>query len=198
MDVPLKHVIGTIALIGLVIAVSLSYSIITSSMEADILKQQLKQISEYVALNLVEVISLINFANFINNQPMMKILNLPSDLGGKAYTIKLIKVNGANQIQEYCVQSQLATRNDVYARSSIPIDAAQNQIVIMVNGTGTLQVRGEEAKIIEYSSVVYGGTQEIRDESGQLVEQRFVVVWGLKVNYTLTYAGIGVWKLGGS
>lgn len=196
MDVPIKHVIGTIALIGLVIAVGLSYSIITSYIEADVIRKQLEQISEHVALNLVEIVSLVNFANFVKDRPMMKILDLPSDLGGKAYIIKLVKVEGTDQIKGHYVQAQLATREDVYARSSLPLNATQSQIVLITDTTGKLPVTGED-KIIEYSGSVYGGTQEIRDKTGLVIEQRYVVVWGLKVNATLTLAGIGVWKLEG-
>jgi len=184
MDIPLKHVVGTIALIGLVIAAGLSYTIITSYIETEVTKTQLNQIAENVALNLVEIINLVNFAKYSTTEAMMKILKLPSDLGGKAYTIQL--VNETSQNQGYYVRTQLVTRKDITAKSPIPINSTQTRLLIITDGEGTLQVRGEETKIIQYSNgTVYGGTQDI-------------AVWGIKIDINTTWAGIGAWKsLGG-
>ena len=41
MNIPIKHVIGTLALIGLVVAAGLSYTMITAYIEMDMVKQQL-------------------------------------------------------------------------------------------------------------------------------------------------------------
>jgi len=179
MDIPLKHVIGTIALIGLIIAAGLSYTIIISFIEADVNKKQLNQIAEHVALNLVEIISLVTFANYSDIYAQMKILKLPSDLGGKAYTIQLI--NETSQNQGYYVQTQLVTRKDITAKSPIPLNSTQTQLKLITNEDGTIPVRGEDTKIIQYSGTVYGGTHD-------------VVVWGWKESLWTTRAGIGLWK----
>jgi len=184
MDIPLKHVIGTIALIGLIIAVGLAYTIITSFIEADVNKKQLNQIAEHVALNLVEVISLTNFANFMSNETMMKVLKLPFDLGGKAYLIKLVMFNETGESQGYYVQTQLVTRNDITAKSLIPLNTTQTQQTLVTDGDGTLLVRGGTAGTIQFSSIVYGGVEN-------------VVVWGWKMYANLTLAGIGIWKTQG-
>lgn len=181
MDIPLKHVIGTIALIGLVIAAGLSYTIITSYIETEVTKQQLNQIAENVALNLVEIITLVNFANYSGNV-QMKILELPSDLGGKAYTIQLI--NETIQNQGCYVQTQLATRKDITAKSIIPINSTQTQLELVTYSIEPLPVRGESTKEVYPSGMVYGGAQDI-------------VVWGWKESLWTTWVGIGLWKSAG-
>jgi hypothetical protein len=112
MGIPIKHVIGTVALIGVVIAVGFSYTIITSYIDADIMKQQLNQIAEYVALNLIEITSLVNYANY-SGTPMMKILKLPSDLGGRTYSISLLKLVSETG-QGYYVEAQLVSIDHDY------------------------------------------------------------------------------------
>jgi hypothetical protein len=177
MDVPLKHVIGTIALIGLVIAVGLSYTVLASYIEAEVARTQLEQIAEHVSLNLVEIVSLVNFANETGNV-QMKIISLPSDLGGKAYLVRLINETGKGCF----VQAELVTRNDVVASSIIPINSYETQLKLVTDGEnpGTLEVRGE-VKLIYYSGTVYGGDHDI-------------VVWASKESFHETWAGIGLWE----
>jgi hypothetical protein len=182
MDVPLKHVIGTVALIGLVIAISLSYTIITSYIEGDVARNKLNQIAEYVSLNLVEMISLTSFANTSDIYAQIKILNLPSDLAGKAYMIQLI--NATNKNQGCYVQTQLVTRKDLTAKAPIPINSTKTQVKIVTEMEGDLRVRGQTEKRVYPSGMVYGGSREI-------------VVWGLKISLNTTNIGIGLWKSAG-
>jgi len=180
-------VIGTVALIGLVIATGLAYTIITSYIEADVTKQQLNQIAEHVALNLVKIVSLVKFANYLNNEPMMKVLKLPSDLGGKAYVIKLM--NGTISGQGCYVYTQLVTREDIAASSPILLNSTQTRLKLKTEGdarplTYPLPVRGGNEGIIQWSSTVYGGERAGAD----------IVVWGLTLDIDTTWAGIGVWK----
>jgi hypothetical protein len=178
MDVPLKHVIGTVALIGLIIAVGLTYTTITSYIEADVTKKQLEQIAEYVSLNLVEIINLVDFSNY-QTAKMNKTLKLPSDLSGKAYLIKL--VNETEGEEGYYVYVQLVTQQDVYARSHIPLNSTKTRLKFLTN------------------IIVYGGTQEIRNAEGQIIGFRQVFVWAEMRSLDEIVAGIDTWNsMGGS
>lgn len=201
MDVPLKHIIGTVALVGLVISASLAYIVIASFVEADVLKSQLNQIAEYVSLNLAEMINLVNFADVSSVYAMMKVLNLPPDLGGRAYTIELIKEPDGG----YWVKTQLVTMPHITSTSSIPVNSTRTKIILVTslnennvpgNSEKTLQLI--DGTTFQYASMVYGGTEELRDESGQITGLRHAVVWGWKVDSTTTWAGIGTWKTTGS
>lgn len=181
MEVSISHIIGTVALVSLVVAAGFSYSTIGSYIEVEVKRKQLNQIAENVALNLVEIVNLVNFANFLNNQTMLKILNLPSDL---PYSIAL--VNETDQGRGYSVRAEILGRNDIVGQASIPLNSTMTQVLLAINSWGTLQVRGEDAKTVQYSDIVYSGAQEI-------------VVWGWRRDSDTTFAGIGVLKsIGGS
>lgn len=160
MDILLKHVIGTVALIGLVIAAGLAYTIITSYIEADVRKQQLKQIAENVALNLVEITNLVNFENLFADKNVTKVVDLPTDLGGRAYVIQL--VNGTSEGKGYYVYTYLLTRKDIDATSPIPLTTNQTQIVIscsetVYSGTGNIVVWGRKTTINIYNIITEAG-----------------------------------------
>ncbi|MEM3666948.1 MAG: hypothetical protein QW222_07715 [Candidatus Bathyarchaeia archaeon] len=204
MDVSLKHIIGTIALIGVVISASLTYMIITSHVEADVLKSQLNQIAEYVALNLAEIVNLASF-EASSKYAMIKKLNLPSDLAGKTYKMELTNESDGS----YWIKVSLIANPNVFSASSIPINATQlrARVVFVTNLTEPyfLSVTHVNAKIlpvigesnVQYSPTVYGGTQEIYDASGQISELRYVIVWGWKYSSTIVWAGLGLWKTAG-
>lgn len=179
MNIPINHVIGTTALIGLVIAAGLSYTMITSYIETDLVKQQLGHITEHVALNIVEIVNLVNFANQSTNEPMVKVLNLPVDVGEKAYLVKIV-----NETETGCyVVGQLVVRSDVTAKAPIPLSTNQSQIVLKTDETETapLPIKGGTLGVIQWWNVgeVHGGHK--------------IVVWGLKESGSVTWAGIGVW-----
>jgi|YelNatPaOPRAMG01_1025707.scaffolds.fasta_scaffold20622_4 hypothetical protein len=178
MHVPLQHVVGTVALIGLVLAVGLAYNIITSYVEANVTRAQLSQIAENVSMNLVEIISLTDFESPLTNETMMKNVNLPADIGGKAYVIKL--VDAGTQASGYYVQAELVTRPDLNARAMVPINST-NKVTLQTSGTGTLNVRRGDGGRVTYAGTVYAGNTNI-------------VVWGWKRSADSTWAGIGLWK----
>lgn len=152
MNVPIQHIIGTVAIIGLVLTTGLAYSIITSFVEMDLKKQQLKQISENVALNIVEMSNLVRFANY-TNKPMMKIVDLPVDLGGSTYTVEL--VDGTAEGEGYFVRANLTSNEHVTATSLIPVNAGQ-KLILYTNSTTTSMIVGFENTNITCSGTVYG------------------------------------------
>jgi hypothetical protein len=117
VEVTLQHIIGTVALIGLVISAGLFYTIFTSFVQDDNIKKQLGQISETVALNLVEMINLIKFSKYSSDY-MIKIIDLPTDVGGRSYQIRL--ANDANRLY---VHTFLTTQQTVSANSTIPYNS---------------------------------------------------------------------------
>lgn len=189
MDVPLQHLVGTVALIGLVAAVGISYQAVASYIEANVYKTQLGQIAENVALNLVEVATLTEFsATKLQNQTLIKTVNLPLSLNEKAYLVRLISVDEGSLGRRQYVQVELVTRSDIYARALIPLPSNYTNIVFKVEGlsndilgpVGVLQVKRGEGGVVLYSGKVYGGVPNF-------------VVWSYEYNTTLIYVGIGRW-----
>lgn len=181
MDVPITHIIGTAALIGLVISISLAYWIIVDYVEVNVLRAQLEQIAEYVSMNLVNLISLTEFAYGDLSSPtiMIKTLNLPENLNEKPYLIKLIIEGG-----KCYVKAELAARKDIYAKSPIPLNSTRAHVIIATeeNISEISGIFPEET--IRISAIIYGGNPSI-------------VVWCWKYDSDTMYAGLGV-RAGGA
>jgi len=122
LDISLKHIIGTVALLGLVISIGLSYAIITSYVETDVKKQQLGQIGEYVSLNLVEITNLVRLANS-SDSPMIKTIDLPFDLAGRAYVIQIL----CSVEEGYYVHCYLVSQTNVFSDSFLPFNFEQTE-----------------------------------------------------------------------
>jgi hypothetical protein len=168
---------GTVALIGLIVSVGLAYNIITDSLQTDIRKQQLQQVAENVAQNIVEIINLANFGN-LGNGTLTRVLDLPSDLSGKVYLIQI--VNDTKQQNNCYIKTCLDTRRDVTATSLIPLQSSQSH-VDLITSNGTLA--GSRARVIQYNATIYGGRND-------------TVVWAWK-GTDITWAGIGRLLAGG-
>ncbi len=180
MDIPLKHLVGTISLIGLIIAAGFSYTVITSYIEAEVQRRQLHQVAEYVALNLVEVISLVNFSNYSSVEPVFKVLKLPRELGEKPYIIELL--NETIEGRGCYVRARLAEGEGVAATSPIPVNHLEAGLMLKTAGEGVIPVMGGSGGVIQWSGLVYAGAGDL-------------VVWGLMDGSTQT-AGIGIWRRG--
>ncbi|MEM2126904.1 MAG: hypothetical protein QW638_05445 [Candidatus Bathyarchaeia archaeon] len=181
MDIPLKHLVGTVSLMSLIIATGFSYTMITTYIETEVQRRQLHQVAEYVALNLVELMSLVNFSNYSSVEPVFKVLKLPKELGGRPYIIELL--NETSQGRGCYVRARLADREDVEESSPLPVNALEAGLELRTQGEGAIPIMGGSGGMIQWSGRVYGGAGDI-------------VVWGLMDGSTQT-AGIGVWRKGG-
>ena len=166
VEVSLQHIIGTVTLIGLVISTGLFYTIFTSFVQDDNRKKELGQISENVALNIEEMINLVKFSQYYNDYTI-KIIDLPTDVGGRSYKIQL------NADQGFQVSAFLATQKTVSATSTIPINSGD--ITLKLNTTDTvypgIEVGVDNLKI-SCSGTIYGKNGTViwahRDLSGDL------------------------------
>lgn len=153
MDTNIQHIIGTVALIGLVISAGLSYNIITAFVRNDNQRKELSQISENVALNIEEMINLVKFAKFSSNfsDYLVKIIDLPTEVGGKSYQIQLL--NDSLQLK---VRSFLTEDASTSADSTIPFNSGD--IPLRLNTTATTYtIRvGIGNTLITCSGTVYG------------------------------------------
>jgi hypothetical protein len=153
VEVSLEHIIGTIALIALVISAGLFYTIFTSSVQDDNRQKDLAQISENVALNIEEMINLAKFSKYtIDN--MTKIIDLPIDIDGRSYKIQLME----NSVKGYYVHTFLATQQTISADSTIPIPYNSGGIPIKLETTETVytMIAGADNLTIACSGTIYG------------------------------------------
>jgi len=174
MDVPIEHIVGTAALIGLVISAALAYKTILGYVETSILQAQLRQIAEYISMNIVNLISLAEFAygNASTLTVMVKVLKLPTDLAGEAYLVRLVCEGG-----DCYVQVELTMRSGLSTRLPINLSSTGTRVIFI---TGEVQLPDHT---IKPSNAVYGGNPN-------------AVVWCWKNGSDSTCVGIGVWMGG--
>ena len=130
VEVSIQHIIGTVSLIGLVISAGLFYAVFTSFVQDDNRKKVLGQTSETVALNLEEMINLVKFSKYSSDY-MIKIIDLPTDVGGRAYKIQLV-----NESNRLFVHTFLANQQTLNANSTIPYNSGE--IPLKWNTTETI------------------------------------------------------------
>lgn len=164
-EVSIQHLIGTVALIGLVISAGLFYTIFTSFVQDDNREKELGQISENVALNMEEMINLIKFSQYYPNCTA-KIIDLPTDVGGKTYKIQLN--DDANQ--SFQVSAFLATQPTVSATSTIPYNSGDN--------SSNFQVRLETNETVQYVSNVGADNLTIA-YAGTIYGKPNTVIWAI-------------------
>lgn len=149
-EISIQHIIGTVTLIGLVISTGLFYTVFTSFIQDDNRKKVLGQISENVALNLEEMINLVKFSKYSSDY-LIRIIDLPTDVGGRAYKIQL--VNDSNRLY---VHTFLATQPTLNANSTIPYNSGE--IPLKWNTTDTIYkiTVGVDNLKIACSGTIYG------------------------------------------
>jgi hypothetical protein len=152
VNIPIQHIIGTVALIGLVISAGVFYSLFTTSVQSDSKQKELSQISQNVSLNIEEMINLVKFetcsSQFSNYT--VKIINLPQDISGDPYQIQLL--NGS-QLQ---VNSFLASQKATSATSTIPFNSGATTISMNTTTTVYQISVGADNTKIDCSGLIYG------------------------------------------
>ncbi len=150
-EVSLQHIIGTVALIGLIISTGLFYTVYTTYVQNDNRKKELGQISENVAINIEEMINLAKFSKYSTDY-MIKIIDLPNDLGGRTYKIQLM-----NDPQKgFYVHAFLATQQTVSSDSSIPYNSGGIPLKLETSAALSGITAGADNLSIARSATVYG------------------------------------------
>ncbi|MEM2351336.1 MAG: hypothetical protein QXT26_02905 [Thermoproteota archaeon] len=169
VHVSIQHIIGTVALIGLVVSLALAYQIIVVSVETSVLKTQLNQVAEYVSMCISNVMSLTDFTYGIFKEYVTVSMNLdlPADLGGKVYVIRFVNETGG-----LYVLVEVPGRRDLYAKSSISVNPTSNiQVVVDENFAPS-------DPTVEPKSHIYGGNPN-------------AIVW-CEVRGDVLYIGLGL------
>jgi hypothetical protein len=181
LPVTLQHVIGTISILVLTIGIGISFTLVSSYVQADINKKELAQVADYVSLNLVEIAILTNSSNYAPIT-MVKTINPPTELGGRAYTIELI--NATNQGKGYLVRASLVTQPNVNVESIIPLNSTALMGQMIVAAASNSPWGGayvpDSKPAITYATKLYGGNN--------------AVVWARQQESNLLYLGIGYLK----
>jgi len=168
VSVTISHVIGTITLIVVFIAVTMFYTISYFSLQTETLAQQLQEAADYVSANLVDLVSLC----FISptDQILIKGLEMPENVGTNLYSVTISeKTNPITQEKLLMVRAFFNSRPSIYRESLLPWSTVK-----IWNGT--------EIPSLQPSLSISSGTSN-------------VVAWALKCGEEIT-VGLGVMSAG--
>jgi len=132
VSVTVAHVIGTIALIGLFISASMSYSIYFADMKEQASTAQLQGIADYVSDVILDIYSIGSSAK--DNQLLVKTLSIPSQVSQSSYNLSLVQVFIPPSEIAFEVLVRLTWKPSVYAESLLPWSGSEGKLS-MFNGT---------------------------------------------------------------
>src|SRR3972149_1737596 len=90
----LSHLILTGALIAVVFAVQVFYFYVVDNISSEMLRRELRELTDYVADTIANLYLLLNATN--TNPPLEKSLRLPLDVGGSFYSLDITYDAGNN------------------------------------------------------------------------------------------------------
>lgn len=118
-QVAIPHVIGTAVIIGLIGIVALYSSNIEYSIFVEATRSELNDIVNYVASEIISMYGVVSVS--VDNQTICKELNIPDDVNGKGYSIKIVNDSGLLKIVAFLdenpsinASSVLPTYNETY------------------------------------------------------------------------------------
>ncbi len=106
----MSHVICTSALIALVFLMQFSFMHVVDNMRTQMIKRELKEITDYVSDTLANLYFLVNSTGS-SNVTVQKILSLPSDVSGSTFIINITSNENFAQSTYACIKgnSQINT-----------------------------------------------------------------------------------------
>jgi len=146
----ISHVILTGALIILVFAVQFSYVYVVQNMWAEMVRRELKELTDYVSDTLANLYLLVNSTSL--DTTLKKTINLPSRVSGSSYKLEIVTFGSSAQ----SVKAYVEVKTWVNATSWLPpglkvnsmIQA--NQVIQSIGGTA-------QARCTRVSKNVYVG-----------------------------------------
>jgi hypothetical protein len=131
----ISHVILTGALIILVFAVQFSYVYVVQNMWAEMVRRELKELTDYVSDTLSNLYLLVNSTSL--DTTLKKTINLPSRVSGSSYKLEIVTFGSSAQ----SVKAYVEVKTWVNATSWLPpglkvnsmIQA--NQVIQSIGGT---------------------------------------------------------------
>jgi hypothetical protein len=115
-------------LIGIIFAVQVFYFYIVDNISSEMLKRELRELTDYVADTIANLYLLLNATN--TNPPLEKTLRLPVDIGGSFYTIE-VTWDASNNAQN--VKGVIQGKSWLNATSWLPrglkVDVSKTQTI---------------------------------------------------------------------
>jgi hypothetical protein len=124
----LSHIILTGALIAVIFAVQVFYFNVVDNISSEMLKRELKELTDYVADTITNLYLLLNSTN--TNPPLEKSLKLPMDIGGAFYTLEITSgANGSAENVKGAIQGKSGLNVTSWLPRGLKVDVLKTQII---------------------------------------------------------------------
>jgi hypothetical protein len=142
----LSHLILTGALIAVIFTVQVFYFYVVDNISSEMLKRELRELTDYVADTIANLYLLLNATN--TNPPLEKSLKLPLDVGGSFYSLEILRDADNNALT---VKGAIQRKSWLNVTSWLPrglkVDTSRTQIIGYSGKTAVAGCR-REASII--------------------------------------------------
>jgi hypothetical protein len=99
----MSHIIFTSALIALIFLMQFSFTFVVDNMKTEMIKRELKEITDYVSDTLANLYFLVNSTNY-GDVTLEKTLNLPSYVEHSVFVINITLDEGSAQSIYACIR----------------------------------------------------------------------------------------------
>jgi len=124
----LSHIILAGALIAVVFTVQVFYFYVVDNISSEMLRRELKEVTDYVADTIANLYLLLNATN--TNPPLEKSLKLPVDIGGSFYTLRILNdTNGNAQSVQGAVQGKPGLDVTSWLPRGLKVDLSKTQAI---------------------------------------------------------------------
>lgn len=124
----LSHIILAGALIVVIFTVQVFYFYVVDNISSEMLRRELKELTDYVADTIANLYLLLNSTN--TNPPLEKSLRLPVDIGGYFYTLNITRNAGNDALD---VKGVIQGKSGLSVTSWLPrglkVDVLRTQII---------------------------------------------------------------------
>jgi hypothetical protein len=125
----ISHLICSIALIALIFVLPYFYAIIVDNIRMDMVRRELKEITDYVSNTIANLYFLVNSSEVVNVSLQKELMYLPSNVEDFVYILEIVESNEYSLRVTAYLRDRPYVAADSWLTSGLKIDTARSSIV---------------------------------------------------------------------
>jgi len=131
-SVIIPHIIGTVAILTMFFAIGPYYRDYYTSLNEEAYQVQLKQVADYMAVNLIDVVTLCQLTE--SDQFLVKVVEIPKQIGENLYDISLVNMASTKGDTNAIIIVTSIEKLNIFSAVDLPW-STNSSIVIYTNQT---------------------------------------------------------------
>jgi len=120
----IPHLVGTVTLITIFFTVVVYYQYVYASYQTQLIASNLKDVADYVASNIVDLVSLCYLSH--GDQNLNITIKIPTRIGNDIYTIRIFSFSDPNAEENlYIVRAYLTSNPSTYGQAELPWSSSE-------------------------------------------------------------------------